>query len=195
MFRTLLAAVGVIFSRPIDLIITHFRDRMIELAMAVIFFVSSIQLVLSPGSFNAGGLLYLSATFNLWTLVTIFFILGVGRIVALILNGHWMPWGAYVRAAGAAIGAVMWLQVDAALWAFGQAGNALPFSTTTYAVLAVFEGISMYRALLGAKNVGRTENMGLGDHQRQLVATYSTPELDRIYRGARVARAAGGQGR
>lgn len=177
----------MIFHKPIDLVVSHFENRLFELAMAVIFFGSSMMLMFSPGSAQAGGLLYLSATFNVWTLTTIFFIVGVSRIVALGLNGHWMPQGAYVRAAGCAVGAIMWLQVDAALILFGSQGNALPFSTVTYGVLAVFEAISMYRALLGAKRNGRAASneghLGLDNRQHTVVAFYPASELDRLHSG------------
>lgn len=195
----------MIFDKPIDLVIRHFENRMFEVAMAVIFFGSSVQLFLSPGSAQAGGLLYLSATFNPWTLTIIFFIVGVSRIVALALNGHWMPQGAYVRAAGCAMGAVMWLQVDAALIMFGEREGVLPFSTVTYGVLAVVEAISMYRALLGAKRNGRRSStertLGLGDRQHTVVAFYPAGEPDRVPAGddhavaardQRIARASAG---
>ena len=178
----------MIFHKPIDMVVRHFENRLLELAMAVIFFGSSILLVFSPASARAGGLIYLSATFNVWTLTVIFFMVGVSRIVALGLNGHWMPQGAYVRAAGCGVGAIMWLQVDAALITFGARDGTLPFSTVTYGVLAVFEAISMYRALLGAKRDGRRKstdegNLGLGDRQHTVVAFYPASELDRLHSG------------
>lgn len=177
----------MIFHKPIDLVVSHFENRLFELAMAVIFFGSSLMLLFSPGSAQAGGLVYLFATFNIWTLIAIFFIVGISRIVALGLNGHWLPYGAYVRAAGCAVGAIMWLQVVAALVLFGSRENALPFETVTYGVLAVFEAISMYRALLGAKrNVGRASGegtLGLGDRQHTVVAFYPASELDRLRSG------------
>lgn len=195
----------MIFDKPLELVIRHFENRMFEVAMAAIFFGSSVQLFFSPGSAQAGGLIYLSATFNSWTLTIIFFIVGVSRIVALALNGHWMPQGAYVRAAGCAVGAVMWLQVDAALITFGSRDGTLPFSTVTYGVLAVVEAISMYRALLGAKRNGRRTSgeraLGVGNRQHTVVAFYPAGELDRVHPGddhafaagrQRTARAAGG---
>src|SRR5882672_2602286 len=177
----------MIFDKPIELVVHHFENRMFELAMALIFFGSSVMLAFSPSSVQAGGLVYLSATFNVWTLTIIFFIVGVSRIVALGLNGHWMPQGAYVRAVGCAVGAIMWLQVDAALITFGARDGTLPFSTVTYGVLAVFEAISMYRALLGAKRNGRRAsdegNLGLDGRQHTVVAFYPAGELDRVRSG------------
>lgn len=185
----------IIFDRPIDIIVSHFENRLTELAMAAIFLGSSILLMVSPASISVGGLDYLSRTFSLWTVISIFFVLGVSRIVALGLNGHWLPYGAYVRAAGAAVGAVMWLQVGAALITFSSNGNPLPLETVTYGVLALFEGISMYRALLGAKKRNAAERiLGMGDGKHPVVAIHPTHELDRLYRGVRDARAAGAKG-
>lgn len=173
----------MIFDRPIDLVVRHFENRLFELAMALIFFGSSALLMFSPDSARAGGLMYLSATFNVWTLAVIFFIVGSGRIIALGLNGYWMPYGAYVRAVGCGVGAIMWLQVDAALITFGTREAVLPFSTVTYGVLAVFEAISMYRALLGAKRNGSKGHLGVGDRQHTVVAFYPTGEPDRVRDG------------
>lgn len=170
----------VIFDRPIEAIVRHFENRLFELAMSVIFLGSGLMLIFSPGSVKAGGLLYLSSAFNVWTLVVIFLIVGISRIVALWLNGHWMPHGAYVRAAGAAVGAIMWFQVDAALVTFGSREGVLPFSTVTYGVLALVEAISMYRALIGAKKDGRQRNVDVGDRRDRVVATYPSAELDRL---------------
>lgn len=178
---------AMIFDKPIELVVRHFENRLFELAMASVFFVNSVIMMFSPKSVNAGGLIYLSAAFEAWTLITIFFMVGVSRIVALALNGHWMPGGAYVRAFGCGVGAVMWLQVDAALITFGARDGTLPFSTGTYGVLAVFEAISMYRALLGAKRNGRRTsgegNLGLDNRQHTVVAFYPACELDRVYGG------------
>lgn len=177
----------MIFDKPIELVVRHFENRLFELAMASVFFVSSVIMMFSPGSAQAGGLIYLSSTFNVWTLTVIFFMVGVSRIVALALNGHWMPHGAYVRAFGCGVGAIMWLQVDAALITFAARDGTLPFSTGTYGVLAVFEAISMYRALLGAKRNGRRTtdegNLGLDGRQHTVVAFYPASELDRIRSG------------
>lgn len=180
MLQKLARAMHVMFDRPIDIIIKHFENRLFELAMAVIFFGSSLMLAFSPGSVRAGGLMYLASAFSVWTLVVIFFMVGASRIIALILNGWWMPYGAYVRAAGAACGAIMWLQVEGALITFGSREGVLPFSTVTYGVLALFEAISMYRALIGAKKDGRERTLGMGDGRHRVVATYSGPELDRV---------------
>jgi hypothetical protein len=185
----------IIFDRPIDIIVSHFENRLTELAMAVIFLGSSILLMFSPASIAVGGLDYLSGTFSLWTVIAIFFVLGVSRIVALGLNGHWLPYGAYVRAAGAAVGAIMWLQVSAALITFSSNGNPLPLETVTYGVLAIFEGISMYRALLGAKKKHAAERLlGMGAGKHPVVAIRPTDELDRVYRGVRDARTVAAQG-
>lgn len=142
--------IDLVFDRPIDALVRHFENRLFELAMASCFLAGAIVLTFSPSSVKAGGLSYLSGI-NVTALTAIFYLTGLSRIIALALNGHW-KYGAYVRACGAVVGAFMWGGVILpSLVVFGMATGNLPFSVGTYAVLAFFEIVSMYRALAGAK--------------------------------------------
>lgn len=183
MFKRIARTVEFIFDRPIELVVKHFENRLFELAMATIFLVESVFLVLSPGSIEAGGMRYLTQIMSLPTLVLVFFIIGSCRLIALALNGHWQPYGPYIRAGGAALGVVMWFQVAAALFVYSTMGNAIPFSTPVYCVLAVFEGISMFRALAGAKRNGRHrtdgEDVGLDGLKDRILAAYRASESSR----------------
>lgn len=140
---------------PIDLIFRHFEKRLFELAMTVCMMGDGILLMLSPASVEASAFRYLTQALPLGLCIAIFLGLGGVRLVALALNGHWMPWGAYARAIGAVAGAVMWGQMSAALWTFGM-WNERPFSPgiPIYTTLALFEIISMYVALIGARSHG-----------------------------------------
>jgi hypothetical protein len=129
---------------PTDLIIRHFERRLFELAMAVIMI--------------GVGLLLLSA---------FFLVAGIARIIALALNGNWMPWGAYVRAAGAAMGAFVWSQWGAAEFQLHLAGLPISRDVIVYGGLAFFEVISFALALRGAMNGERTYKQGLG-HDRHV---------------------------
>lgn len=176
LIRRVVGAIEMALDWPVEMIVKHFENRLFELAMATVFLVEAVFLALSPGSVEAGGMRYLTQIMSLPTIVLMFFIIGSGRIVALALNGHWQPYGPYVRAGGAALGVVMWLQVAAALFMFATMGNAIPFSTPVYCVLAVFEGISMFRALAGAKrNDGRKRNdrdVAVDDLKDRILAAY-----------------------
>lgn len=141
---------------PIDLIFRHFEKRLFELAMTVAMIGEGILLMVSPRSIDASSFHYLTGVVPLWLCITIFMGLGGARIVALVLNGHWMPHGAYVRAVGAVAGAVMWAQMCAALATWNVTYD-VPLSpgVPIYSTLALFEIVSMYFALIGAKVYGR----------------------------------------
>lgn len=144
---------------PINLLVRHFERRMTELCMATIMLGLGMLLFVSPGSLETDALRYLSqwADAAIWTVI--FFSGGIARIIALALNGHWMPQGAYVRATGAVIGAFVWAQWGAAIYAYCSANQtAVSPGVVVYFVLSVFEMISAYRALAGAKaGNGRTD--------------------------------------
>lgn len=153
-----------------DRIYRHFEQRLFETAMALAFFGEGILLIFSPGSIKAGSFQFMLQVMSVQTITWLYLIIGISRIVALGLNGHWMPWGAYTRAGGAAIGALMLAQMDAALVTYTTHGNTLPFGTPLFGVLALFEAVSMYRALLGAKAYGA--GLGLGDSNGGALASY-----------------------
>lgn len=155
---------GAAINWPIDAMFRHFDRRFMELGMALGFLGEGILLVCSPDSIQAGAFKFLLLIFSVNTVVVVYFIVGVSRIIALGLNGHWMPYGAYMRAAGAAAGAVMMAQMAAALITYGTHGNTLPFGTPFFGVWALLETVSMYRAILGAKAYGRRLDVGDSDH-------------------------------
>lgn len=137
---------------PIDLVIRHFEKRLFELAMTVAMIGEGLLLLLSPRSIEASSMKYLLDAVPLWLCIILFMWLGGARIVALALNGHWMPYGAYVRAIGAATGAVMWAQMGASLLTNNMAkDDPVSPGIPIYVALALFELVSMYYALVGAK--------------------------------------------
>jgi hypothetical protein len=160
-----------------DRIYRHIEQRLIETAMALYFLGEGILLIYSPGSVQAGAFRFMLQIVDVPTITIVYLVIGVSRIIALGLNGHWMPYGAYTRAVGAAIGALMLAQMDAALVTYSTHGNTLPFGTPLFGVLALFEAISMYRALLGAKAHGAV--LGLGDSNGDAVASGPGAIFDR----------------
>lgn len=138
---------------PIDTFIKHFERRLLETAMATGQIAIGILLLLSPESVGTSGMRYLVNYIDPALVTMTFLLVGFARMVALILNGHWMPGGAYTRAVGAAAGALLWT-----IWAtsFFQIkiveGVPLAPLVALLGVLALFEVVSMYRALLGAKD-------------------------------------------
>jgi hypothetical protein len=155
-----------ILNWPFDAILKHFAERLLELALAIAFFAEGVLLIFSPDSILDGSLRFMLDVMSVGTIAGVFILIGASRIIALVLNGNWMPYGAYTRAVGAAVGALMLAQMDAALITFSLHGNALPFGTPLFAIFALFEAVSMYRALLGARIHGRGVGVGHSDHIR-----------------------------
>ena len=164
---------------PTDMIIRHFERRQFELAMAVIMSGVGVLLFLSPASLEASYMKYLLQVMRVETCATVFFLAGIARIVALALNGHWMPWGAYVRAGGAAVGAIMWAQWGAALLQLHFTGHPILPEVIVYSGLAFYEVISFSRSLSGAAGSERTNRQGLGKHQQ--VAIDSAHKSDGVF--------------
>jgi hypothetical protein len=174
--------IGRILNRSIDALFAHFAsNRLPELLMAIGFFGEGVLLVFSPSSIENGAFRFLLQIMSVQTVTIFYFMIGVSRIIALVLNGHWMPWGAYTRAVGAAFGAVMLAQMDAALVTYSTHGNTLPFGTPFFGVFALVETVSMYRALLGAKAYGT--GLGLGDSNRVFMAAGAGAIFDRRHNG------------
>ena len=173
---------------PADMIIRHFERRQFELAMAVIMIGVGLLLFFSPRSLEASSMKYLLEVMSVSTCSTVFFMAGIARIVALALNGNWMPGGAYVRACGAAVGAVMWSQWGAALYQLHLTGAPISPGVIVYSGLAFFEVISFSRSLRGAVNGGQTNRQGLGHDQH--MASYPMAVPDFLYRGDRAAATA-----
>ena len=140
------------FAAPVELIVKHFEKRIFELAMAIAQLGEGILLTLSPRSLEASSFHFMLDHLTLEMCVLLYVGVGTGRIIALYLNGHWMPYGAWVRVAGAAIGAFLWLQMVFALLIYNSAVD-LPYSPgiPVYATLVLFEIVSGYRAIHGLK--------------------------------------------
>lgn len=135
---------------PVEMIVRHFERRLFELCTSMAMFGEGLLLTLSPQSIRSSAFQHLPDRPDIFMLL--FLTVGILRIVALGLNGHWMPYGAYTRAFGAGVGAFMWAQLAAALWVFGtKDGNVLPPGLPVFVALAQFEVISIYRALIGVK--------------------------------------------
>lgn len=141
---------------PIDILARHFEKRLFELAMTVAMLGEGLLLLVSPRSIEASSMKYLIDVMPLWLCILLFLWLGGARIVALALNGHWMPYGGYVRAVGAVAGAVMWAQMGASLLTNNIAkDDALSPGIPIYVTLSLFEIVSMYFALVGTKAYGK----------------------------------------
>lgn len=186
----LIRATGSAMDWPINAIVRHLEKRLYELSMSIIMISVGVLLFFSPASLEASSMKYLLDVMSVWTCATIFIVFGLARIVALALNGHWMPGGAYVRASGAAVGALIWGQWAAALFELHlKTGSPISPGVPVYAILAFFEAISYFRALNGVVGNGRILEVGAGDHQR--VAPDPRAQPYRVHRRDNPAHRAG----
>jgi hypothetical protein len=159
---------------PADVILRHFERRQFELAMAVTMIGVGLLLFFSPQSFQATAVSLVSAS----TCSTLFFIWGICRIVALALNGNWMPGGAYMRACGAAVGAVVWSQWATALHQLHRT-TAEPISpdVVVYGILAFFEVVSFSRSLRGAMSCGQANRQDVGNYRKLATGPLAIPNF------------------
>lgn len=137
---------------PVELIVRHFERRLFELAASIIMVAEGTLLFLSPSSLDAGAFRFLTDWLRPESCVLLFLLAGSARLLALALNGHWMPHGGWIRAFGAGVGAVMWTQLGLALWLFSKRmGVPLSLGVPMLMVLALFEIVSIYRSLHGIR--------------------------------------------
>jgi hypothetical protein len=133
------------------ILIIHLEKRLFEFAMTCIMLGEGVFLYFNPLSLRESSFRYALDTISAETFIILFFFFGIARIIAIMLNGHWMPWGAMLRMGGAFIGAMIWAQWCAALLVLNSKTGLPPSpGVVTYCVLALFEVVSMYRAYLGA---------------------------------------------
>ncbi len=144
---------------PIDTFIKHFEHRLFETSMALSQIAIGVLLMLSPRSVGTSGMRYLVYYIPAELVMVTFLLVGIARMVALVLNGHWKPGGAYTRSIGAALGALLWTVWAAAFCQINIVeGVPLAPVIALLGVLVFFEVVSMYRALLGVKNNGKVGN-------------------------------------
>lgn len=133
---------------PIKALVRHFENRLFELAMTVAMLGIAIWVMVWPGSIEAGSFKFLLRVMSAGAVIGIYALLGVARIAALIANGSWPFYGPIVRAIGALFAAFVWAQMSAALFLWSDVTGRPPsIGIPVYATLALFELVSMYRAM------------------------------------------------
>lgn len=132
---------------PIKAIVVHFENRLSELSMAMVMLAIAGWISVFPSVIADGAFRYLNNFMGRESLMLFFFMFGIARLAALVANGHWQYWGPIIRSACALAAAVLFGQMTLALINLSAEGIDPPISTGVYGVLALFELISMYRAL------------------------------------------------
>lgn len=126
-----------------------FKDRLFELAAALVLIGMSLHLVIWPQSVSSSSLRELVRYIDPSSLSIFFGMFGAMRLAALCANGMWPIYGPWIRAAGALAGALVFGNMGAALYQ-GNLTNGVPPSVgiPVYCILTLFELLSMYIALV-----------------------------------------------
>lgn len=125
------------------------EGRLLEFATSLILLGLAFHLQIWPQSVGASSFHELTQHIDPNLLGMFFALFGALRLSALIANGTWPVAGPWLRAIGAFAGAMCFGNMAAALYqgdllAFLPPSPGLP----VYSILAIFELISMYRALV-----------------------------------------------
>lgn len=127
----------------------HCQNRLLEWCCCCIMIGIALCLYLSPRTLEAGSFRFMAqAGFTPTGTLQLMLICGLARMAALWLNGNWQPYGAWCRATGSVVGAVIWFQMAVALLLLSQITGTLSLGTPTYFVLTVGEILSCYRAAI-----------------------------------------------
>lgn len=178
----LIRVAGSAMDWPVKALVKHFEKRFFEFATGLIMLSVGALLVFSPASLEASAMRYLLERITVEHCSQVLTLAGVARIVALGLNGNWMPYGGWIRAGGAAVGALMWGQWAAALFEL-HLKTGLPISpgVPVYAILSLCEVVSYFWALNGV--VGGHERISRPDlGNRQRMAPHPANKPYRVHR-------------
>lgn len=124
-----------------------YPPRLLEWIMSLALVTIGALLALCPHTATIGGLrLGADLGFPVATCSAVFAVAGAARAAALFHNGSW-PWGGpLLRAAGAAIGGLAWVQIAYGVLVAALGHDQAPADAVTYGVLTLGEIVSCYRA-------------------------------------------------
>jgi hypothetical protein len=132
---------------------TRFPQRLFEWMTALMMLGIAATIGVSPRTIESGGFhLMQDAGITRDRLGWAFLLIGILRIGALYANGRSPFYGPWCRFAGAFVGALVWLQMGLALVAWSDRAGYVSIGVPVYAVLALGEFISCYRAANDARS-------------------------------------------
>jgi hypothetical protein len=135
-----------------DLPGAHCRNRLFEWTMTAALLGLGVHLLIWPDAMRASSFRILLSAVGSDYLTAFYLFVGCFRAAALWLNGNWPRWGPQVRALGALLGAVVWLQMDIALAQLAPAVGIPPSpGIPVYSALFLAELYSTYRAASDAR--------------------------------------------
>lgn len=133
-------------------LVCHCRHRLFEWTMTAAMLGLAFEIIIWPGTIGASAFRYMLQLVGPTNLGLFFAIAGLLRIAALVANGQWPVYGPRCRAVGAAMGALIWFEMLAALFILAPENGVPSPGIPVYLALTTGELISAYRA---ATDVGR----------------------------------------
>jgi len=125
----------------------HCKNRIFEWCTAFAMLGISLCVLVTPTTIELGSFRFMTVVgFGDMIVSLIFMAFGLARLGALYANGHWQPYGSWLRAFGALAGGFMWFQMMLALAWMTSFTGTLSIGIPVYAALTVGEIVSCYRA-------------------------------------------------
>jgi cytochrome b561 len=126
----------------------YLNDRLLEWGMAIAMFGIAIEIFAWPRTIEESAFRYFALVVSGQNLGVMFLLVSIARVVALVANGRSCLYGPRTRAIGALVGALIWAQLDCALFMLIllEPDNPPSPGIPIYFALTVCELISSYRA-------------------------------------------------
>lgn len=129
-------------------LVNHFESRLFELATSLMMLGLAGHIALWPDAIAASAFRHMLGFMSILWIFAFFAIFGALRLAALVANGRWR-YGPHLRAGCAFFAAFIWGQMGAALLVLiPHVGSPPSPEISVYFLLAFFEVVSMYRALV-----------------------------------------------
>lgn len=125
-------------------------NRLFEWVMTVAMLGLALEIVIWPATIQASAFRFILLVVSTQFLGWFFLIAGTVRIAALIANGAWPVYGPWMRVATSAAVALIWIEMDAALFMLPPLTFAPSPGIPVYFALTIGELISCYRAISDA---------------------------------------------
>jgi hypothetical protein len=129
-------------------------NRLFEWAMTFAMLGLAIEITIWPATIGSSAFRYMLFVVSTPFLGWFFLLAGTVRIAALISNGNWPVYGPCLRSLTAGATAIIWMQMDAALFMLVGINDAPSPGIPVYFALTIGELFSCYRALSDARPRG-----------------------------------------
>lgn len=126
-------------------------NRLFEWVMTAAMLGLALEISIWPETIQASAFRFILLAVSTQFLGWFFLVAGAVRIAALVANGSWPVYGPWVRAVASGAAALIWAQMDIALFILIPLNDAPSPGIPVYFALTIGELISCYRALSDAE--------------------------------------------